>query len=57
MPLNGFHLGAVRRSSYRGRMSILLEAIGAVVQAVIEVAADALFRGREEKQQDNDPGE
>lgn len=38
-------------------MSMLLEAIGAVVQAVMEAAADVLFRSREEKQQDDVSGE
>jgi hypothetical protein len=34
-------------------MSILLEAIGAVVQGVIEAAADLIFRSRDENQQDD----
>jgi hypothetical protein len=34
-------------------MSILLEAIGAVVQAVIEAASDVLFRSRGDKDQDD----
>jgi hypothetical protein len=38
-------------------MSIILEVIGAVVQAVMEAAADALFSSRTEKQQDDDSGE
>jgi hypothetical protein len=34
-------------------MSILLEAIGAVIQGIIEAAGDLLMRGREEKHQDD----
>lgn len=47
------HLVTPRPSSYRVRMSILLEAIGAVVQAVIEAAGDLFFRSRDETQQDD----
>lgn len=38
-------------------MSFLLEANGAVVQAVVEAAADVIFRGRDETQEDDDSGE
>jgi len=50
-------LGATRRSSYRGHMSILLEAIGAVVQAIVEAAAEVLTWSRSENKQDGAPDE
>ncbi|MFC9419980.1 hypothetical protein, partial [Bacillus mobilis] len=43
--------------SYPGRMSILAEVIGAVVQAVLEAAGDLLFHRRSEDHQDEGPGE
>ena len=53
IPRNDYRLGTAGPPSYRGRMSILLEAIGAVVQGVIEAAADLIFRSRDENQQDD----
>ena len=46
-----------RDKSYSGRMSVLAEVIGAIVQAVLETAGDLLFHRHPEDRQDEDSGE
>ncbi|TQJ59710.1 hypothetical protein FBY30_1963 [Arthrobacter sp. SLBN-83] len=47
-------LGTTFPESYRGTMSIFVEAVGAVVQALAEVAAELLCWNREGKQRDDE---
>ena len=47
-------LGTTFAASYRGGMPIFVEAVGAVVQALAEVAAELLCWNREGKQRDDD---